>query len=683
MAEPRDAHRTARRLVWIVGIPMVPLVLMMVFWNWDWVIPTVQSKASAAIGRPVTIGHLHVRLGRTIEVVADDVVVNNPPDWAAGDPPLASAGSLTVRADVLGYIMGRGLVLSLIALDRPVLYAAEAADGTPNFKLTPANGGGSASLKIGDVRITDGDAHVVMPKLKADFRASIATQDQAGSSKIVVTAKGTYAAQPIEAHLIGGALLSLRDPRDPWPIDLTLANGPTHVALTGTLEDPVALKGAKIELRLSGPDMGLLEPLVGFPVPKTPAYQIAGRLGFAGYERITFEDFHGRLGNSDLSGSIKMQPEAAQTGIDKLGQKTKPVVDLELRSNKIDLADLNGFIGGEPGRSSTANATPQQRAEAAKPTASNKLLADKAISVPRLKWADIHLRYRGEHIEGRNMPLDNVVVTLDAVDGHIAVHPISFGIGKGRLLGNLDVTPVSARTVRAKVDLRMQNLDVARMMAATHTFQGAGSVSGLGEIDATGDSLASLLANGNGGVKMAMAGGDLSAVLIDLTGLQFGKALLSALGMPQKTSVECFVGDLEMKRGVVDFRTLTLDTGEAIVNVGGNVNLADEKIDLNLKTNSKTFSIGSLPTRLNIGGTFKDPSIRPGAEVAARAGAAAGLAALFLPLAILPTVQFGTSEAEDARCGALLQQARAQAGGKALPPPRHGSKGDKAPAAAR
>ena len=92
--------------------------------------------------------------------------------------------------------------------------------------------------------------------------------------------------------------------------------------------------------------------------------------------------------------------------------------------------------------------------------------------------------------------------------------------------------------------------------------------------------------------------------------------------------------------------------------------LPNEKIDLDLKTNSKNFTIGSLPTRINIGGTFKDPSIRPGAEVAARAGAAAGLAALFLPLAILPTIQFGTSEAEDARCGALLQQARARPGAR-------------------
>jgi hypothetical protein len=41
--------------------------------------------------------------------------------------------------------------------------------------------------------------------------------------------------------------------------------------------------------------------------------------------------------------------------------------------------------------------------------------------------------------------------------------------------------------------------------------------------------------------------------------------------------------------------------------------------------------------------------------VAARAGAAAGLGVLFVPLAILPTIQFGTSEADDERCGQLPQ----------------------------
>jgi AsmA family protein len=224
------------------------------------------------------------------------------------------------------------------------------------------------------------------------------------------------------------------------------------------------------------------------------------------------------------------------------------------------------------------------------------------------------------------------------------------------------------------VNLHLQNLDVSRMMAATHTFQGAGSISGVGAIDATGDSMASLMANGNGEVKMAMAGGDLSAVLVDLTGLEFGNALLAALGVPNKTQVQCFVTDLVLTRGVLDFKAMTLETGEGITNVGGNLDLSKETIDLALKTDSKHFSVGSLPTRINITGTFKDPSIKPGAEAAARAGASVGLGILFLPLAILPTIQFGTSEAEDARCGHLLQQARASAGGKALPPPvRSGS----------
>jgi hypothetical protein len=488
----------------------------------------------------------------------------------------------------------------------------------------------------------------------------------------VADAKGTYAAQPITARLIGGALLSLRDPDHPWPIDLALANGPTKVALNGTLEDPVAFKGANVRLRFSGPDMGLLEPLVGFPIPKTPAYQIAGKLDLQGLENIKFEDFQGRLGSSDIGGSILMQPSGTEAG-----GKSKPVVTLNLRSNKVDLTDLNGFIGGTPGRATTANATPRERQAAAEAKASDKLLPDTPISIPRLNWADIHLKYHGAHIEGQNIPLDDVTVALDIVNGRITLHPLSFGVGKGRLLGNIDLTPTSARNVQAKADLHMQNLDVSRLMKATNMFQGAGSVSGVGALDATGDSLASLVGNGNGGVKMAMAGGNLSAVLIDLTGLQFGKALLSALGVPDQTPVQCFVGDLALKRGVLDFNALTLDTGEAITNVDGDVDLGKETIDLSLKTDSKHFTVGSLPTRINIGGTFKDPKIRPGAEVAARAGATVGLAALFAPLAILPTVQFGTSDADDARCGDLLRQARASAGGRALPTGEQGASSER------
>jgi AsmA family protein len=661
--------RTTRRLAWI-GVPAVLIAILVASWNWDWIIPIVRFRASAALGRAVTMSHLHVRLGRVVQVVADDVVVANPPGWPSGDPPFVTIQALTIQADAWGYLHGSGLVLPLIGLDNPKVQVAETKDGSANFNLSTGGGSGGTPVKIGDLRIAGGDVHVVLANLKSDFNAHVVSRGEGSEARIVVDATGTYAAQPITAHLVGGALLSLRDADQPWPVDLNLANGPTRVALNGTLRDPLAFKGANLRLQLSGPDLGLLEPLTGLPIPKTPNYQITGKLDLDGFEKIRFDDFQGRLGNSDFAGTIEEQ----LGGTDAKG-KTKPVVTMDLRSNRVDLADLTGFLGGTPGRTTTTGATPQQRAAVVTSDASAKLLPDTPFSIPRFDWADIHVRYHGAHIEGRNMPFDTLTVVTDLVGGNLKVHPVDVGVGKGRLTANADITPESAKNVHARVDLRMQNLDVSRMMAATHTFEGAGSVSGVGAFDATGDSLAALMANGNGQMKMAMAGGDLSAVLVDLTGLQFGNALLSALGVPRKTPVQCFVGDFGLQRGVLNFNALTLDTGEAITNVGGNLDLSKETIDLALKTDSKHFTVGSVPTRIAIGGTFKNPSIRPGAEAAARAGATAGLAALFLPLAILPTIQFGTSDADDARCGALLQQAKTNAVGTAPRPSLQDAKG--------
>jgi hypothetical protein len=66
---------------------------------------------------------------------------------------------------------------------------------------------------------------------------------------------------------------------------------------------------------------------------------------------------------------------------------------------------------------------------------------------------------------------------------------------------------------------------------------------------------------------------------------------------------------------------------------------------MSLTTRSKGFSIGSLPGPIDITGPLGSPSIRPGAEIVARAGAAAGLGVLLTPLgALLPTIQFGVGD---------------------------------------
>jgi uncharacterized protein involved in outer membrane biogenesis len=300
----------ARCLAWI-GIPVVLLiVLLAVFWQWDRLIPTVNARASAALGRPVTISHLHVRFGRIIQVAADDVIVANPPDWPKNDPPLASVGKLTVLVDVWSYLRGQGLILPLIALDNPQVFAAETPEELANFRLSIH----ASAVKIGTLRIIGGTTHVVIPKLKLDVGAAIATQDEGDAATLVMEGQGIYAAQPIAMRLVGGALLSLRDPAHSWPVELTAVSGPTRLTIKGTLQEPLALEGADVTLQVSGPDMGLVEPLVGFPIPKTPDYEFAGKLDAQGLQRIRIEDFRGRLGHSDIAGTIDMEPGGTVDG---------------------------------------------------------------------------------------------------------------------------------------------------------------------------------------------------------------------------------------------------------------------------------------------------------------------------------------------------------------------------------
>ncbi len=240
-------------------------------------------------------------------------------------------------------------------------------------------------------------------------------------------------------------------------------------------------------------------------------------------------------------------------------------------------------------------------------------------------------------------------------------------MGSGRIKSDAQLTPVNG-LIRSNADIDFQNVDVARMMAATHVFHGAGTISGSGKIMTAGNSVAAMAANGNGEIVLGMAGGNLSALLVDLSGLEFGNAVLSALGVPRQTNVQCLVADFALQRGIMRPRALVLDTGEAVINVTGSLDLGTEAIDLSIRTAPKHLSVGSLPGPINIGGTFQHPSIRPGAETVARGVAAGALAVVLAPLAILPTIQFGTGETH--RCETLLAEARSSASGTPLPQPR-------------
>lgn len=631
-----------------LGLPLAALALFLALFRWDWLIPIIEQQATARLGRPVTLQHLHVSLGRTIRVTAEGLRVGNPDGFPA-DPPFAELPRGIVDLAFSPLLRGQ-VVIPAVDLERPRVEMIGRADGSTNYGFGAGAPAGDASggdgPQIGALRIRDGHVHAAIAGLKADFAVDLNTEDPPGADPaLVAEARGTYAAQPIDARFRGGAVLNLRDPEKPWPVDLQLANGPTRVGARGTVRDPVKLAGADVRLEVQTPDMARLTPLIGVPLSPTPPFRASGRLDYA-EGRFRFTDVEGRVGNSDIAGAYTVSTGA------------RTVFTADLRSRRVDLADLGGLIGGTPGRAGTPGQTPEQRRAIAERAASPRLLPTTAISIPRLQAADVRVRYRADEIRGEGMPFDALEMALDIEDGVIRLHPGKFKVGRGEIAADATLTPQENGMLRAKAEIELRRVDISRLMRAAGAG-GAGTLGGVGRIDSTGRSVSEILGNANGEMTVVTVGGNISALLADLSGLQFGRALLSALGIPDRTRIECLIGDFGLTRGALRVRTLLLDTESHVVTGSGVAGLGKEVLDLRLRTDSKGFSIGSLPTSIGIGGTFKDPSIMPDVgEVAARAGAAVGLGVLFPPLALLPTIQLGVGE--NSQCERLTQAGRAR-----------------------
>ncbi len=315
-------------------------------------------------------------------------------------------------------------------------------------------------------------------------------------------------------------------------------------------------------------------------------------------------------------------------------------VTATLTSRRVDLADLAGFIGENPAAG----------ASSARP---GRTLPSAPLNIPRIRSANINLVYHGARIEGRDMPLDDLRVTMDLVDGVITLHPLRFGMGEGQITAEAVLTPRQDGTLGTEATIAFQRLDVARLVAAGGIGGASGTLGGRARIVGAGRSIAEIAGRGNGEMTFSMAGGTISALMVDLSGLRLGQALFSALGLPTRTNVDCFIADFGLRQGTLTTRTMLVDTTDALVTGTGTVDLSREALDLRLRTRAKRFTVAALPTTILVGGTFEDPSVQPEVgELALRGGIAVALGFVALPLALLPTIQFGIGD--DQRCAGLL-----------------------------
>ncbi len=193
-----------------------------------------------------------------------------------------------------------------------------------------------------------------------------------------------------------------------------------------------------------------------------------------------------------------------------------------------------------------------------------------------------------------------------------------------------------------------------------------------------------LASSADGSVSVALPQGQMNNALAELTGINVINGLGLLLSDKHKdTEIRCGVVDFQAQNGMLDSKSVFIDTTNVLITGRGDVDLKDEKLDLTLQGDPKKIRLLRLRSPITLHGTLLHPVVGVKADkLIAQAGIAVALGTLLTPAAAaLALIDPGLAKNKD--CSAVMAQAHEDAAGGDASPPATGaaapSTGDAAP----
>ncbi|NML31318.1 AsmA family protein [Paraburkholderia antibiotica] len=460
---------------------------------------------------------------------------------------------------------------------------------------------------------------------------------------IAWTVKGTYNRTPVSGSGKVGGVLALQDADRPFPVQADVKAGDLHIAFVGTVTDPAHLAALDLRLWLQGNSMARLYALTGVTLPDTPPYATEGHLigHFKSHGSVfTYENFTGRVGGSDLNGSLTYT-----------AREPRPLLQGELVSHLLQFSDLAPVIGAD------SNASKAKRGDATHQP-SDRVLPVEEFRTDRWKAIDADVKFTGRRIvKNSDLPITDLYTHVVMTDGVLSLEPLKFGVAGGSLSSDIHLDG-SATPLKGRFAMAARHLKLKQLFPNVKTMQDAlGEINGDASLSATGNSPAALAATSNGEVKALVTDGTVSRLLMEAAGLNVANVVYEKLFGNHDVRINCAAADFVATDGVLESRVFALDTDDAVINIDGHVNLRDETLNLGVHPHTKGFRVFSLRSPLYVKGTFKDPHVGvDAAALALRGGAAIGLGLINPFAALIPLL--APSNNKPLPCGELLAQVR-------------------------
>lgn len=664
----------------LVGLPALTLVALLHF-DWNRARPWLNERTSEAIGRPFAIeGDLTLSWEQADKtagggwrdmvpwphLTAREVRIGNPapmtaPPASAGKRAPADAASDMARVASLSFslnplaLLKHTIAIPELRFDAPRVELERRADGSNNWTFKQKEAASSWDLDLQRVVFSKGQLRVRDALRRADLLADIDTLPADPVYGIAWKLSGKYNGEALSGHGKAGAVLSLQHQDAPYPLAADVKVGSTKIALAGTLTRPAALAALDLRLKLSGVSMARLYPLTGIVLPETPPFategHLRGELG-SGPPHWFYEDFRGRVGDSDIHGKLELQSKQSRT-----------LLTGAVSSRLLKFGDLAPLIGADSNASKAARGAPVLQP-------AGKVLPVEPFKTERWSSIDADVTYNAEQItREKQLPLHKLSTHLILKDGVLALTPLNFDIAGGTLTSEIRLDGsggAGRKAIRADLKASARHLKIKQLFPALKPLAASvGEINGDARLSATGNSVASLLGSSNGELKTLVNEGTISKLLLEEMGLNVGNVLLARLFGDKQVKLNCMATDFVVNDGLMHSRSFIVDTEEAILNISGDVSLAGERLDLTIRPETRGLRIFSLRSPLYVRGSFKQPAVSVDKGVLAlRAGGALALAAVAPVAALLPLINTGPGE--NSACAALLANARVK---PRAPPP--------------
>ncbi len=603
-------------------------------------------------GRDLSIGgEIDLSLSFSPAVVVEDITVANT-GWGSR-PEMVTIRRAEARVELIPLIKGEIRVSSLLLIE-PDIFLEIDGNGDPNWKFgtsSPGDGGLKAD-NAGNEQPAGGDEPGLITASGAsgipvfdhveirDGRLTFRNGRTGGVTRLDLTEAVVVAVSktaPVNVEVTGawnqahffasGSIEPLANIFSGQPLLLAgdfNAFG-FNVGFRGGVAEPHGFNGLDLQIEAAGANLASLTPLAGPGLPQLGPVNL--ETGIRGsVDEIDIDNLRMTLASSDATGALTL----FRTG-------ERPRFTGNLTSTSLDLTEL--ISGLEDGH----GAGPGEDRETGM-AGHGRIFPDDPLPLAALAAVDLDLDLFVNRLVTISFPLMDVKARILLDHGTMTVQPLTATVARSRVSGRLRL---DAGPDMPSLDVAVEapKLDLGRLMleaGVSDLFEGEANIHA--ELSGTGRSIAALLSNLNGDIRLLAEDGRLKTQAFDAW-VGGASAVLGTLfsGREQWTIVNCAASSITIEDGIATSQGTLVDTEYATIAAVGKVDLANETLDLVFEPKPKSPTL-NVAVPVHVRGSLASPTFLPdpGATLK-KLGGLLGLA-IFPPATIAGLGELGTGD---------------------------------------